>query len=182
MADQRDLLKHIEILGTVVRSAILKRALTSQNSEPGLNFWRLIYGNLLDVAVLAWCMIFGSDAEPTHWKRVVPELQHEVFRADLLSAMKIDEPVWAEYREEMKTYRDTQVAHYQEGATHYPRLDLALESSYFYYTYLLTELRRMGETRFPDSLREYANRFASQSAEIARVALDSTTGIQEGVF
>jgi hypothetical protein len=32
---------------------------------PSLNFWRLIYGNLLDVAVLEWCKVFGSDAEPT---------------------------------------------------------------------------------------------------------------------
>ena len=56
----------------LVRSAAIKRALTAVDAKPRLNFWRLIYGNQLDVAVLEWCKIFGSDGEATHWKGVVP--------------------------------------------------------------------------------------------------------------
>jgi len=182
MASRQDLTKHVELVGNVVRSTLLKRSLTSVNADPQLNFWRIIYGNLLDVAVVAWCMIFGADSEPTHWKKIVPVYRHELFRASLLSAMSVDESQWAAYWEEMKAYRDTQVAHYQEGAERYPSLGLALESSYFYYGYLLKELRQLGETGFPGDLRQYGEKFEFQSVKIANVALNSTAAIKEEVF
>jgi hypothetical protein len=45
-----------------------------------LNFWRLIYGNLMDMAVIEWCKLFGSDSEehqPAHWKNIIPEAEHQ---------------------------------------------------------------------------------------------------------
>ena len=182
MASKRDLKNHVSLLGTVVRSTLLKRALESVCAEPHLNFWRIIDASLMDSAVLAWCMIFGSDAEPTHWKKVVPSCDQESFRMNLLAAMEVEESKWAEYRSELKAYRDTQVAHYREEVKHHPVLNLALKSSYFYYDYLLKRLRQMGETRFPDDLEEYGGRFYDQSVNIASMALASTTQIKERVF
>ena len=181
MATNDEIVAHIGRLGVVVRSAHLKRSLTEINPTPSLNFWRLIYGNLLDVAVLEWCKVFGSDAEPTHWKRVVSD--HERFRTGLLSALGIDQGRWVEYWNHMKTYRDTQVAHHWNAPplTHYPDLTLALESSYFYYDYLICELRRLGDRRFPDDVRDYCTRFAAQATEIARQALSATAGFSEQV-
>jgi hypothetical protein len=182
MATKDELLAHITRLGNVVRSAQLKRALASVDSNPSLNFWRLIYGDLLDVAVLEWCKIFGTDTEPTHWKRVVPD--PGCFRNDLLAALKIDQAAWAAYWEEMKTYRDTSVAHHVDASpvTHYPVLDLALESSYFYYSCLIKELRKLGDTRFSDDLRDYSTRFAAQAKSIAELALAATAKFKEQVF
>ena len=175
------MLAHITRVGNVVRSAQLKRALSTVDPHPALNFWRLIYGNLLDVAVLEWCKVFGTDTEPTHWKRVVAD--HDAFRSALLAALKIDQASWAAYWEKMKTYRDTLVAHHFDDSpvTHYPTLDLAIESCYFYYSYLITELRRLGETCFPDDLRDYSARFATQAKEIVEIALASTAKIKERV-
>jgi len=142
----------------------------------------LIYGNLLDVGVLEWCKIFGSDAEPTHWKRIITD--HDAFRRDLLSSLKIDDGTWTAYWEEMKNYRDQLIAHHIEdgGAANYPKLDLALESSYYYYSYLIRELRDCGETRFPDDLREYSEKFALHATDIAKKALHATAGIAEETY
>lgn len=182
MAKQSELIAHVTRLRNVVMSALLKRALTSVDPDPTLNFWRLIYGNLLDVAVLEWCKLFGADSEPTHWKKVVSN--HDAFRQGLLAALGIGHKKWVEYWEQMKAYRDALVAHQADGSPvrQYPSLDLALESCYFYYTHLIAELRALGETRFPDDLRGYGARFAAQARTIAERALSSTNSFQEEVF
>ncbi len=181
MATQSELIAHVTRLGNVVRSAHLKRALTSVDPNPTLNFWRLIYGNLLDVAVLEWCKLFGADSELTHWKRVVRD--HDGFRRGLLAALGIDQKKWANYWEEMKVYRDALVAHHagSPNVSRYPDLGLALESCYFYYAYVIAELRALGEARFPDDLKEYGARFAAQARVIGERALASTAGFQERV-
>jgi hypothetical protein len=181
MARKDDLIAHVYRLVGVARSAHLKRALAEVEPKPGLNFWRLIYGNLLDVAVLEWCKLFGTDAEPTHWKKVIAD--HDTFRSGLLAALKIQETVWTAYWEEMKYYRDNRVSHNVEDVDleRWPRLDLALESSYYYYARLIKELRDLGETKYPDDLREYGERFAAQAIAIAKTALSSTSGITEKV-
>jgi hypothetical protein len=182
MATKSEILTHIKRVGSVVRSAQLRRALSSVDPNPTLYFWRLIYGNLLDVAVLEWCKVFGTDTEPTHWKRVVAD--HDAFRNALLTALKIDQASWAAYWEKMKSYRDTLVAHHFDDSpvTHYPTLDVALESCYFYYSYLIRELRRLGDTYFPDDLHGYSARYAAQAKEIAKIALASTAKIKERVY
>lgn len=115
---------------------------------------RLIHGNQLDSAVLEWCKVFGSDDEATHWKQVVPAADHDQFRSDLLASLEITVDVWAAYWNEMKSYRDNLIAHHIElnKVANYPVLDLALKSSFFYYNYLIKELRSLGETRYPGDL------------------------------
>lgn len=182
MTRKNDLIAHVFRLVGVIRSAHLKQALTAIEPEPRLNFWRLIYGNLLDVAVLEWCKVFGTHAEPTHWKKVVAD--HDAFRKGLLAVLKVDEAAWVVYWEEMKNYRDNLIAHHIEdgGVKNYPRLDLALESSYYYYAYLIKELRALGEMKYPDDLREYSDNFAAQANEIAKVALEATSRMNEKVY
>jgi len=167
----------------IVRCIHQKRALTDIEKKPQLNFWLLIYGMLLDVAVLEWCKLFGTDSEPTHWKRVVADPDR--FRSDLLMALAIDELRWMEYWQDMKNYRDRHVAHHNWDLSiidHYPELTLALKSSYFYYSYVIAELRTRGETRFPADLDEYCARFAHQAGEIGRAALEATARFRERVY
>jgi len=182
MARKDDLITHVERLVNVTRSAQLKRSLTSVESDPALNFWRVIYGNLLDVAVLEWCKIFGTNAEPAHWKKIVTD--HDAFQKDLLALLKIDKATWTMYWDELKNYRNKSIAHHckEGGPENYPKLDLALESSYYYYAYLIKELRVFGRSKFPDDLREYSEKFARQATDIARKALTATSGITEKVY
>jgi hypothetical protein len=42
-------------LTSFVRGDYLKRALHAVNGDPRLNFWRVIYGTMLDMAIIDWC-------------------------------------------------------------------------------------------------------------------------------
>jgi len=165
----------------LVRNIEMKLALTVTEPEPALNFWRLIYGNHLDIAVLEWCKAFGSDGEATHWRKIVPPADHDRFRRDLIASLEITQDAWAAYWNEMKSYRDSLVAHHLEmkRVSNYPFLDIAQKSSFFYYRYLIKELRMLGEMKYPNDLAPYCAEFKKQACEIARRALDATSQIKE---
>jgi hypothetical protein len=162
----------------------MKRALTAVDPDPPLNFWRLFHGNQLDIAVLEWCKVFGSDAEPTHWKKVVPTTGQDAFRASMLAELGINAGAWTAYWEEMKAYRDSLIAHHFEvpRLDQYPDLGLALKSAYFYYRRLIGELRDLGENKYPDDLAEYSKRFEAQAIDIARRAVAATKDMKEQVL
>lgn len=184
MASPENLLRHIDRLVRIVRCAKMKSILSAVDPEPVLNFWRVIHGDELDIAVLEWCKIFGTNTEPTHWKAIVPDNDQSQFRADLIVALGINETTWADYWQQMKDYRDSHVAHHIESAkvSQYPQLDLALRSSYFYYTYLITQLRALGDKRYPDDLKKYAANFEAQAKEVAHCAISATANIKESVY
>ena len=184
MTRSKELTAHLFRLVHLARSAEMKHALTEVAPEPHLNFWRLIHGNQLDIAVLEWCKVFGSDGEATHWKRIVPPANHDQFRDGLFVAVGVTADEWAVYWTEMKAYRDNLVAHHIEmnRVANYPVLDLAVKSSFFYYSYLIKELRALGETRYPDDLQIYCGAFESQAREIAAAAVASTAEIKERVY
>lgn len=188
MSSPEQLTALVNVLGNVVRSIQLKRVLTETDSDPPLNFWRVLYGNLFDIAVLDWCKLFGSDDEArqqVHWKNVIAEAGHEEFRTGLLGHLGVEAAAWTEYWNHMKTYRDQHVAHLDfksRDLRHYPKLSLALESSYFYYGAVIAELRKQGVKRYPDDLREYSEAFADQARAIAGKAIAATKEIEEKVY
>lgn len=178
MADQVQLIEVVNLLGSLTRSAHLKRVLSALDPDPALNFWRVMHGNLLDITVLEWCKLFGSDHEEhqkTHWKNVVAN--QDAFRSELLGELGVDMKAWQAYWLEMKNYRDQHVAHRdfaKSDVTHFPKLDLALQSSAVYYRYVISELRKLGVARYPDDLRAYGEAFADQARTIAGKALEAT--------
>jgi hypothetical protein len=184
MTSREDLIKHIDRLVRLVRSAKMKRVLSTVDPNPKLNFWRVIHGDELDISVLEWCKVFGTNTEPTHWKAIVPGNDQERFRADMLVALGVNDSMWADYWTQMKAYRDNLVAHHIEATdvTHYPVLDLALRSSYFYYDYVIAQLRGLGDKRFPDDLKRYADDFEAQANEVAQRATSATADMKEQVF
>jgi hypothetical protein len=176
----------IETLVNLVRSVYLKRALTNVERKPELNFWRVIYGNLLDVAVIEWCKLFGSDNEQrqhVHWKSVFRD--QAGFRAGLLQHVGVTGKEWDAYWRRMKTYRDTFAVHLDRDrralTSNYPELGLALASSGYYYQTAVAELRcRQGVRRqYPDDLETYGKDFYAQAIEIAKRALAATRSIRE---
>lgn len=173
----------IEVLTSVIRSIILKRELHAAYPEPELNFWRVIYGNLMDVSVLEWCKLFGSDGEakqPIHWKQVVQN--HGTFKAALLDKLGMTAPQWEEYWQQMKRYRDLNVAHFdprRQEIKHFPTLDAALASSYFYYTFVRGELEKLGIQQCPVDIEAYGRQFADTCRDAATAALNATRNIVE---
>ena len=185
MSRREELTAHLFRLVHLMRCAEMKRALTSiDRAEPGLNFWHLIHGNLLDIAVLEWCKVFGSDGEATHWKKIVRAADHNQFRSDLLASLELTADEWTANWNEMKGYRDNLVAHHIEmnKVLNYPVLDIARKSSFFYYKLLIKELRSLGEMKYHDDLESYCVAFEKQAREIASQALASTAAMKERVY
>jgi hypothetical protein len=187
MNDRRQrLLSAGEVLVSLVRTIQLRRTLHAVWADPPLNFWRVIYGNLTDMAVLEWCKLFGSDDDqnqPIHWKNIAPD--PEAFKKAMLASLGIYESKWRSYWTEMKRYRDQSVAHHDErrrDIKRFPTFDLALESAYFYYEFVLTELRKIGIDQQPRDLRRYGKDFADQCHEIAAAAADATRSFRESVY
>jgi hypothetical protein len=161
----------------------LKRALTATDPDPGLNFWRVIYGNLTDIAVIDWCKLFGShdeDHQQVHWKNVF--LNQDAFRSGMLQFISLSQSGFEAYWKEMKAYRDRHAAHLdfdKPRPDRWPLLGHALPSSYYYYAQLLPALRARGMTRYPDDLQSYGEAFLVQARDIAGVAMLATKGIHE---
>lgn len=177
------LIEQLNRLVHLARNVMMKRALADVQPDPHLNFWRLIRGNQMDIAVLEWCKVFGANQEETHWKKVVPDSERDRFRERLLGRLDVTPEIWDEYWNGMKSYRDNLAAHHNETneVSSYPDLELALRSAYFYYSYLIGKLRESGETRFPNDLEEYCHRFESQARDIAGKAIAATAEIEESV-
>lgn len=179
MAAHEQLTAALEVVVNIARCIALKRALAATDPDPALTFWRVIHGNLLDVAVLDWCKLFGSDDEEhqqVHWKNVFAD--KTTFRAGLLAHVQMNENSWCDYWKKMKKYRDQHVAHRdlnRRDVTHYPDLDAALSSVFYYHSSLIAELHMLGELRYPDDLITYYEKLLEQASEIAKTATASTS-------
>jgi hypothetical protein len=192
------LVRAASVLSAVIWNIHLKRVMHEVDPAPRLNFWRLMYGNLLDMAVIEWCKLFGSDHEehqPVHWKNIVPKEEHDSFRKELLAQLKVSMEEWLQYRERVKQYRDNHAAHMsvpwfraetkdkKQAEDRYPELGLALEAAYFYYEALLARLEAGGfPHRYPSDIREYCGRFVVQVAEAAQKATGATADMTEKVL
>ncbi len=185
--NRRELLQDVlELIASLIRTIHVRRALRHVCPEPQLNFWRVICGDLTDFAVLEWCKLFGSDDEQhqtIHWKNVVPDI--ETFRQELFAHLHLSPEEFNAYWLEMKRYRDWGVAHHdrrRKAIPRYPHFDVALESAYFYFDFVLSELNEQGIELGPRDIRDYAARFFEQARAIAAVAMDATKSTPERVF
>lgn len=192
------LMRAMSVLSAVIWNIHLKRVMHATDPAPRLNFWRLIYGNLMDIAVIEWCKLFGSDHEvhqPVHWKNILPEDGHEAFRAALLAHLKVSQEDWLRYREGIKHYRDNHAAHMSVPwlrpdprdkalpEDRYPELGTALEAAYFYYGALLARLAEGSiERRYPPDIREYCERYVAHATEAAQKATAATADMKEEVL
>ena len=172
---------HQAILVQIIRSIQLKKVLSDIDPEPDLNFWRLIHGGFLDLSVIEWCKIFGENSENTHWKVLVDSDEGKSnFRDNLFSHLSISSAQWDENWNHLKDYRNDHVAHHNRDSSvaKYPDLDIALNSSFYYYSYLegLTEGDRI------DTIEAYAERFYKQSRQIAEQAVAATSIFNETVL
>ena len=85
----------------------------------------------------------------------------------------------------MKRYRDRVVAHHDQRRIeikNYPTFDIALDSAYFYYDDVVSELRKNGIDQQPKNLRAYGAEFAAQCRDIAAAAMGATKSFEERVY
>jgi hypothetical protein len=154
------------------------------DGDPRLNFWRVIYGTMLDMAIIDWCKLFGANEDSQHWKNVVPESEHDDFRRDLHKAVGMSRDKFHRYWEELKLYRDTRATHYDPFGSmpKYPQFDVALKAAYFYYA-ILNRMHERGEAHhYPVDFADYCLRFSEQAREAAKLAIAATATMDEKVM
>jgi hypothetical protein len=107
-----------------------------QKSKLRDEFWTLTIDAHLFHATINWCMVFGSDKEPTHWKRLVNQSKNHIrtFGKGLLQKTGLDKNRWNAYWHHMVSFRNRFAVHreleaYQEPV---PYFDTALAVAYYY--------------------------------------------------
>jgi hypothetical protein len=88
------------------------------------------------------------------------------------------------HREEIKTYRDKDVAHIEvRPKSQVPEMSIALKAATYYYEYVLKELKGFADySNWPQSLDEYHQKSFEQTEKIVKVAYSASRQFKERVF
>ncbi|MDP2604563.1 MAG: hypothetical protein Q8S00_18555 [Deltaproteobacteria bacterium] len=112
---------------------VLSQIYSGMNSKS--EFWtRTIDAHLLR-AVIDWCMVFGTDSNEIHWKRVVSTKSAQAkFRKHLFTATGMTGAQWKSYWLLMTKFRNNYAAHKTTQGTYppVPLMDMALRVAYAY--------------------------------------------------
>src|SRR5262245_29093797 len=107
-------LLHIQfgILDSILRGIVYSRILRARYPESVAH--RFIATALTQHVVIAWCTIFGTDSEATHWKKFggVGPAVAPFSRDDILKAASLSESQWSEYWTQMTGLRNEFFAHF----------------------------------------------------------------------
>lgn len=141
-------------------------------------FWtRTIDAHLLR-AVIDWCMVFGTDKNPTHWKNLpATNKNHHIKEFRRLLKMKADlSPVeWEDYWLKMLDFRDNYAAHrtLQETFPAPPCFDKALEVVFIYDWWLRKDMEyaTMAEPPLQESYKELLLGVKPPLRELLRTSL-----------
>lgn len=158
------------------------RALNDHKDGFKLNFWIYVFNNSIDLAVLDWFHLFGYHNDDLHWKQIVADV--DSFRQKLFNHVHMTEDQWNSYREEIKTYRDKDVAHIEvRPKSQVPEMSIALKAATYYYEYVLEELKGFADYRnWPQNLDEYHQKSFKQTKEIVKIAYSASRQFKERVF
>jgi hypothetical protein len=130
--DQKVFVIQFPIVKWFVAHLTYYRTLSNGYKEHGLQneFWTMTTDAHLIRATMHWCMVFGSDSNPTHWKRLVMQSERlaKSFRAGLFETTGLDRKYWQQYWKSMTKFRDKYAAHRElkEFADPVPNFDTAL--------------------------------------------------------
>jgi hypothetical protein len=141
-----------------------------------------MYNNSIDLAVLDWFHLFGYHNDDLHWKQIVDDI--DIFRQNLFHHISVSEDNWKLYREQIKNYRDKDVAHIQVRPTsQVPEMSIALNAGAYYYQYVLQELSGYSDyNNWPKDLLGYHHGSLAQTERILELAYPPTQQIEEQVF
>ena len=180
---QRALLKCVDF----ARQLSYHRAFMDFKDNFHHNFWRYMFNNTIDLAVVDWCCLFGDfyKCDDLYWKNVCKE-KKESFKTELLKVLAIDEEAWGKEKNKIREYRGTSVAHIRvQERYNVPDMEIALKAVCFYYHWIRKNFifpLPNSPDRYPDDLYQYYQKSFIQSKRIVSVAYRATQSIQEEVF
>jgi len=175
---------HLTRLQYFVRYAAIYRSLRIMLiNQPAKSYWRIINGTLLDMSVLEWTKIFGAYDEPTHWTRLVPSKEHDLFRSEILKYIGLSKIEWESYWEQIKEYRNLNISHHKKNndIKEYPCLDYLLQTSFFYHEWIVKKLGQTGIQYDPEDLKRYYKSCLKQAKLFSQKACNATSAIDESV-
>lgn len=83
-------------------------------------YWTKTIDAHLQIAIIDWCMVFGTDSNEIHWKKVLLDDQFQCdFRRQLRQLANLTEKQMKEFWSSMTKFRNEYAAH-RTAATHYP--------------------------------------------------------------
>ncbi len=172
----RRLREAAQVALTVLRCVTMKRALVASGHGGSYNFFNLYDGCLTDVAVLAWCKLFGSNAEETHWKNLFPDTHHAALRGRIADAIAAEQQDYEALWDELKNYRDKLAAHhtYDESTrpARYPFLGGVRRSAFVLYEEIWARLNSLQQaSSLPQLDATTSERMERQWTEVARAAV-----------
>ena len=129
------------------------------------DFWINANGNFLDIAVLEWCKLFvdrkGEQMGDHHWSQAFSKAgpcspEALAFLSDMLQSADISDEEFDTCRNTIKTYRNKNVAHQDKvGASNFPELDIAVESTVFLYDRIFDEYGNLLRPNAKPNLRNF---------------------------
>jgi hypothetical protein len=136
--------------------------------HPEAAFLRRTINNFLDVAVLDWCKLFGSQrSEKHHWRCVVSDVTS--FEQALFHELGTNADMFDALVKKILYYRNTFIAHLDNDLTmNVPELDPALKAVAFYHRYIVEHEARPDELAGLPTVDAFARGFAQSSDEAMR--------------
>ena len=112
----------------------------------------------LELALIAWCKVFGSRKEDLHWTKIpigkTAEQAREDFRFRVLSRTGFTQEQWEDYQKKILTMRDKYVAHLDVKnpiTTSIPLFDEALQVAYVYQEWVRQIIKPVVMSSYPFS-------------------------------
>ena len=103
-------------------------------------FWTYTIDAHLLQACILWCMVFGPDGNPTHWKKLCHQNDTKLennFRDGLFKHTELTQEKWDEYWKKMNEFRGGYVAHRELNYSKpVPSFKIAEEVAYYYDTWI----------------------------------------------
>jgi len=169
----------IDILRDFIWELMHHRALKKVIVEFERDFWGLVVNNSYDMSIIAWCKIFGSYSENTHWTKIF--LDETEFRKFIYKSVEMSKKQWDSYADGLREYRNKWIGHFNSSfrPDHHPDLEPAFKSIIACYKYLLKKMAQYGiEHNLPDSLSEYSKALFKQGVELIEYAYNSVKHIK----
>ena len=103
------IIKHLH--ANFVRNYAIRKAIEDNYTNLlSNNLWHIISNSCLDIAVINWCSLFGSENDATHWKKC--ELRRITdIDTQLLNECEITKDNFVKLHTKITSYRNRAVAH-----------------------------------------------------------------------
>jgi hypothetical protein len=103
--------------GFILHYCAFKQLETHDDMSGDEEFWICTNNAHYQMAVVTWCMIFGTDKNDTHWKNIISNFEQDKvavendFRDYLLNEYGISHQDWRQYHMQMINFRNKYIVH-----------------------------------------------------------------------